>query len=109
MQQVTYHLRCPGEKCGLSAQHLFIRDKHYLLREGQVQIIDESTGRVMADRTWERGLQQMIQAKEGVEISAGNETLSRITYQRLFQRNPRLSDMSGTIREAAGRFGRCKS
>jgi preprotein translocase subunit SecA len=70
LQQVRFHFWCPGEKCGLSAQHLFIRDKHYLLREGQVQIIDESTGRVMAGRTWERGLQQMIPAKEGVEISA---------------------------------------
>jgi hypothetical protein len=67
LQQIRFNFWCPGEKCGLSAQHPFIRDKHYLLREGQVQIIDESTGRVMVDRTWERGLQQMIQANEGVK------------------------------------------
>jgi preprotein translocase subunit SecA len=86
----------------LSAQYLFIRDRHYLLRDGQVQIIDESTGRVMPARTWERGLHQMIQAKEGVEISARSETLARISYQRFFQRYLRLSGMSGTLREAAG-------
>ena len=86
----------------ISAQHLFIRDKQYLVRDGQVQIIDESTGRVMPDRSWERGLHQMIQAKEGVEISARNETLARISYQRFFRRYLRLSGMSGTIREAAG-------
>jgi preprotein translocase subunit SecA len=86
----------------LSAQYLFIRDRDYLLRDGQVQIIDESTGRVMPDRTWERGLHQMIQAKEGVEISARSETLARISYQRFFQRYLRLSGMSGTLREAAG-------
>ena len=53
----------------LRARHLFVRDHHYLVRDGKVQIIDEATGRLMPDRAWERGLHQMIQAKEGCEIS----------------------------------------
>jgi preprotein translocase subunit SecA len=77
-----------------------------LRRRIQVQTIDESAGRAMPDRTWERGLQQRVQAKEGVEISARNGTLSRISYQRLSRRYLWISGLSGTIREAVGRFGR---
>lgn len=88
----------------LGAQHLFVRDKHYLVRDGEVQIIDEYTGRVMPDRSWERGLHQMVQAKEGVEISARNETLAKISYQRFFRRYLRLGGMSGTVHEVAAEF-----
>ncbi|MDR0575956.1 MAG: preprotein translocase subunit SecA [Candidatus Accumulibacter sp.] len=85
----------------LSALHLFHRDRHYLLADGKVQIVDESTGRVMPDRTWERGLHQMIEAKEGCEISGERRTLSQITYQRFFGRYLLLGGMTGTAREVA--------
>ncbi len=83
----------------LVALHLYQRDKHYLLREDKVQIIDQNTGRVMADRSWEQGLQQMIETKEGCELSGQRETLARISYQRFFRRYLRLAGMSGTLQE----------
>lgn len=86
---------------GLTALHLFELDKHYLVRDGKVQIIDEYTGRIMADRSWERGLHQMVEAKEGCAITGRQETLSRISYQRFFQRYLRLAGMTGTAREVA--------
>ena len=86
----------------LVALHLYQRDKHYLLREDKVQIIDQNTGRVMADRSWEQGLQQMIESKEGCELSGQRETLARISYQRFFRRYLRLAGMSGTLREVEG-------
>jgi preprotein translocase subunit SecA len=85
----------------LSALYLFQRDKQYLVRSGKVQIVDEYTGRVMADRSWERGLHQMIEAKEGCEISGRQETLARISYQRFFRRYLRIAGMTGTAREVA--------
>ncbi len=86
----------------LSAQHLFLHDKHYLVRDDKIQIIDEHTGRVMADRAWERGLHQMIECKENVELTSNRETLARISYQRFFRRYLRLGGMSGTLEEARG-------
>ena len=86
----------------LAALHLYLRDKHYIVDEGQVRIVDEYTGRVMADRSWERGLHQMVEAKEGLEISGRQETLARISYQRFFRRYLRLAGMTGTAREVAG-------
>lgn len=86
----------------LVAINLFSRDKHYLVNNGKVQIIDEFTGRVMADRSWERGLQQFIEAKEGVEMTVRKDTRARISYQRFFRRYLRLAGMTGTAREAAG-------
>ena len=88
-------------KQALSALHLFVRDKHYLCRDGKVQIIDENTGRVMADRSWELGLHQLIETKEGLALSSSKETLARISYQRFFRRYLRLAGMSGTAREVA--------
>ncbi|MCC7079869.1 MAG: preprotein translocase subunit SecA [Burkholderiales bacterium] len=85
----------------LSALHLFVRDQHYVVTEGKVQIVDEFTGRIMADRSWERGLHQMIEAKEEVELTTRRDTLARITYQRLFRRYLRLAGMTGTAREVA--------
>ena len=84
----------------LSARHLFQNGQHYVVAEGKVVIVDESTGRVMPDRAWERGLHQMIEAKEGCTLTAPRETLSRITYQRLFRRYLRLAGMSGTVLRA---------
>ncbi len=83
----------------LSALNLFILDQHYLVIDGKVQIIDEYTGRVMPDRSWELGLHQMIEAKEGCEVTAQAETLARISYQRFFQRYLLLAGMSGTAQE----------
>lgn len=85
----------------LSALYLFQRDKQYLVRAGKVQIVDEYTGRVMADRSWERGLHQMIEAKEGCAITGQQETLARISYQRFFRRYLRVAGMTGTAREVA--------
>jgi preprotein translocase subunit SecA len=86
----------------LSALHLFHRDKQYIVADGKVQIVDEYTGRVMPDRSWERGLHQLIEAKESCEITEPKTTLARITYQRFFRRYVHLCGMTGTATEAAG-------
>ena len=85
----------------LTALLLFRRDQHYVVTDDKVQIVDESTGRVMPDRSWEHGLHQMIEAKEGVPPTESRETLARLTYQRLFRRYLRLSGMTGTAKEVA--------
>ena len=86
----------------LSALELYTRDRHYLVRDDKVEIIDEYTGRTMPDRSWERGLHQMIEFKEGCEMTAQPDTLSRISYQRFFRRYLHLAGMSGTAQEVAG-------
>jgi preprotein translocase subunit SecA len=86
---------------GLTALHLFQRDEHYLVRDEKVQIIDEYTGRLMPDRSWEDGLHQMIEVKEGCPITAQNRTLARISYQRFFRRYIRLAGMTGTAKEVS--------
>lgn len=85
----------------LSALMLYQRDHHYVVSDSKVQIVDESTGRVMPDRSWERGLHQLIEAKEGCALTERRETLARMTYQRLFRRYIRLSGMTGTASEVA--------
>lgn len=92
----------------LTALHLYQRDQHYILAPGEkpeaglkVQIVDESTGRVMADRSWEQGLHQLIEAKEGVPLTAGRDTLARMTFQRFFRRYYLLAGLTGTAAEAA--------
>jgi preprotein translocase subunit SecA len=86
----------------LTAQHLFMLDKQYLVRDGKVQIIDEFTGRVMEDRSWEHGLHQLIEAKEGCPVTSQKDPLARISYQRFFRRYLRLAGMTGTAQEVAG-------
>ncbi|MBN2061921.1 MAG: preprotein translocase subunit SecA [Deltaproteobacteria bacterium] len=86
----------------LTALHLFKRDEHYMVRDGKVQIIDEFTGRSMPDRSYERGLHQLIELKEGCEITRRAETLARISYQRFFRRYIHLAGMTGTAREVKG-------
>ncbi|UUZ69414.1 hypothetical protein LP416_07950 [Polaromonas sp. P2-4] len=83
----------------LSAQYTFHRDQHYIVADNKVQIVDEFTGRVMPDRTWERGLHQMIEAKEECEITGQRKTLQQITYQRFFGRYLLLAGMTGTAKE----------
>jgi preprotein translocase subunit SecA len=90
----------------LSALLLYRRDQQYVVVDGKVQIVDESTGRVMPDRAWERGLHQMIEAKEGLQASGDRATLARITYQRFFRRYLRLAGMTGTATEVAAEIGR---
>jgi preprotein translocase subunit SecA len=86
----------------LTALHVFQRDKHYLVREGKVQIIDEYTGRLMPDRSWEQGLHQLIELKEGCEVTPQRDTLARISYQRFFRRYVHLCGMTGTAAEITG-------
>jgi preprotein translocase subunit SecA len=86
----------------LVALYLFSLDKEYLIKDGKVQIIDEYTGRLMADRSWERGLHQLIEVKENCEVTRRKETVARISYQRFFRRYLRLAGMTGTAREVAG-------
>lgn len=85
----------------LTALRLFEADKHYLVRDGKVVIIDEYTGRLMPDRSWEQGLHQLIEIKEGCETTGQRETLARISYQRFFRRYVHLSGMTGTGAEVA--------
>ena len=85
----------------LSALHMFQRDKHYLVRDAKVVIIDENTGRLMPDRSWEQGLHQLIEIKEECEVTGRRETLARISYQRFFRRYVHLSGMTGTASEVA--------
>ncbi|WP_305097191.1 preprotein translocase subunit SecA [Croceibacterium aestuarii] len=86
----------------LSALYLFQRDRDYVVREDKVQIVDEGTGRTMADRSWEGGLHQMVEVKEQVELTGTRNTLARVTYQVFFRRYRRIAGMSGTAREVAG-------
>ena len=86
-------------KLALSATYLFRKNEHYLVRDGKVQIIDQYTGRLMPDRSWERGLHQLIEIKEECETSERRETLAKISYQRFFRRFMRLSGMTGTANE----------
>lgn len=86
----------------LTALHVMVRDEHYIVMDGKVAIVDEYTGRVMADRFWSDGLHQMVEVKEGIAPSARRVTLARLTYQRLFRRYRKLSGMTGTAAEIAG-------
>jgi len=87
---------------GLTALHMFQRDKHYLVRDGKVVIIDEHTGRLMPDRSWEQGLHQLIELKEECDVTGRRDTLARISYQRFFRRYLHLAGMTGTASEVAG-------
>jgi preprotein translocase subunit SecA len=86
----------------LTGIHCYIRDEQYLVNEeGKVQIIDESTGRIMKDRSWQHGLHQAIEVKEGGKITADSENLARLSFQRFFRQYPLMAGMTGTAWEAA--------
>jgi len=85
----------------LRALHVLKRDQHYVVQDGKVVIVDEFTGRLLPDRSWEQGLHQLVEAKEGCAVTGVNRTLARLTYQTFFARYLRLSGMSGTLREVA--------
>ncbi|MDB5863903.1 MAG: prepilin peptidase [Betaproteobacteria bacterium] len=84
----------------LAALHLYDRDRHYIVRDGAVTIIDESTGRLAPGRVWSRGLHRFIELKENCASGTETATVAQITYQRFFQRYLSLCGMSGTLQEA---------
>jgi preprotein translocase subunit SecA len=85
---------------GLTALHLLQRDEHYIVRDDKIVLLDENTGRPVPDRALSHGLHQILQVKEGCEVTAPNETLARISYQRFFRKYMRLGGMTGTAMEA---------
>ncbi|RYF17234.1 MAG: preprotein translocase subunit SecA [Comamonadaceae bacterium] len=88
----------------LRAQHLYHRDQHYVVQEGEVVIVDEFTGRLMTGRRWSDGLHQAVEAKEGVAIQPENQTLASITFQNYFRLYGKLSGMTGTADTEAYEF-----
>ena len=88
----------------LKAHHLFKRDTNYMLKDGQVLIIDEFTGRAMQGRRFSDGLHQAIEAKENVDIQAENQTLASVTFQNYFRMYDKLAGMTGTAMTEAGEF-----
>jgi preprotein translocase subunit SecA len=83
----------------LTAREFFLRDKHYVVDHSGIVIVDEFTGRPMADRTWRHGLHQAIEAKEEVPIHLPKETFARISFQRFFRLYRKISGMTGTAAE----------
>jgi len=88
----------------LRAHALYQRDKDYIVKEGQVIIVDEFTGRLMPGRRWSDGLHQAVEAKEGVKIEAENQTLATITLQNYFRMYEKLAGMTGTAETEADEF-----
>ncbi len=88
----------------LKANHLFTKDKDYIVKENAIKIIDEFTGRVLEGRRFSDGLHQALEAKENVEILSENETLASITYQNYFRLYKKLSGMTGTASTEAEEF-----
>lgn len=88
----------------LRARHLYHRDQHYVVQDGEVIIVDEFTGRLMQGRRWSDGLHQAVEAKEGVQIQSENQTLASITFQNYFRMYGKLSGMTGTADTEAYEF-----
>ncbi len=88
----------------LRAQALFQRDRDYVVRDGEVIIVDEFTGRLMPGRRWSEGLHQAIEAKEGVQVQRESRTLATITFQNYFRMYEKLSGMTGTAATSAEEF-----
>ncbi|TMH02976.1 MAG: preprotein translocase subunit SecA [Betaproteobacteria bacterium] len=88
----------------LRAHALFHRDQHYVVHDGEVIIVDEFTGRLMAGRRWSDGLHQAVEAKEGVAIQRENQTLASITFQNYFRMYSKLAGMTGTADTEAFEF-----
>ncbi|PLX83725.1 MAG: preprotein translocase subunit SecA [Desulfuromonas sp.] len=88
----------------LKAHALFVRDVDYVVRDDQVMIVDEFTGRLMPGRRWSDGLHQAVEAKEGVKIESENQTLATITFQNYFRMYEKLAGMTGTAETEATEF-----
>ena len=90
----------------LKAKELFVKDTDYVIKNGEIMIVDEFTGRLMEGRRWSDGLHQAIEAKEGVQIQDETQTLASITFQNLFRLYPKLSGMTGTAMTEEAEFGK---
>lgn len=88
----------------IKAKELFLKDVNYIVRNGEVVIVDEFTGRVLPGRRWSDGLHQAIEAKEGEEIQPETQTLATITYQNMFLLYPKLGGMTGTAKTEEAEF-----
>jgi preprotein translocase subunit SecA len=88
----------------LRARHLYNRDQHYVVQNGEVVIVDEFTGRLMTGRRWSDGLHQAVEAKEGVQIQSENQTLASVTFQNYFRMYAKLGGMTGTADTEAFEF-----
>ena len=88
----------------LRALHVLRRDIDYVVQEGEVQIVDQNTGRIFSDRTWQDGLHQAVEAKEKVEIKSNDPSVARITRQRYLQMYQQLAGLTGTAHAVAGEF-----
>jgi preprotein translocase subunit SecA len=88
----------------LRANHLYHRDQHYVVQNGEIVIVDEFTGRLMSGRRWSDGLHQAVEAKEGVAIQAENQTMASITFQNYFRLYGKLAGMTGTADTEAYEF-----
>ena len=88
----------------LKAHYIFIKDKEYVVKDNEIIIIDEFTGRMMPGRRWSDGLHQAVEAKEGVKIQKENQTLASITFQNYFRMYKKLSGMTGTADTEAQEF-----
>ena len=88
----------------LRANNLYHRDQHYVVQNGEIVIVDEFTGRLMAGRRWSDGLHQAVEAKEGVTIQAENQTMASITFQNYFRLYGKLAGMTGTADTEAYEF-----
>jgi preprotein translocase subunit SecA len=88
----------------LRANHLYHRDQHYVNQGGEIVIVDEFTGRLMSGRRWSDGLHQAVEAKEGVQIQAENQTMASITFQNYFRLYQKLAGMTGTADTEAYEF-----
>lgn len=86
----------------LLARDVFQRDRHYVVQQGRVVIVDENTGRLMPDRSWSHGIHQAIEAREGLELTDPSQTAARMTFQDFFRRYHVLSGASGTLQGIAG-------
>ena len=89
---------------GLKAHHLFKKDVDYMIKDGEIVIVDEFTGRLMEGRRWSDGLHQAVEAKEGVSIRSENQTLATITFQNYFRMYDKLAGMTGTAETEAVEF-----
>jgi preprotein translocase subunit SecA len=88
----------------LRAHHIYLRDQHYVVQQGEIVIVDEFTGRLMTGRRWSDGLHQAVEAKEGVAIQAENQTMASITFQNYFRLDGKLAGMTGTADTEAYEF-----
>lgn len=91
-------------RTALIARELYQRGIHYVVQDDKIELVDEFTGRIMPHRTWQQGLHQAVEAKEGIPITAPSETMASLSFQRFFRCYPRMAGVSGTAMEAAEEF-----